>query len=139
VLAHESRQAQPWLIFDVRQKMKLSLPKILFHIEGLAVVIAACAFYAERGSSWSIFAALLLAPDLAMLGYLFGARVGAISYNLGHSYAVVGAFWLLAHFSHIPHVTPLSLIWLAHIGIDRFLGYGLKYPTGFKDTHLGRL
>jgi hypothetical protein len=80
-----------------------------------------------------------LAPDLTMAGYAFGVRIGATIYNLGHTYPAVGAFWLIGHFTHASVALPFSLIWLAHIGFDRLLGYGLKYPTAFKDTHLGRV
>jgi hypothetical protein len=116
----------------------VSLPKVLLHLEGLAVLAAACAAYGAHGNSWWKFAALFLAPDLTMLGYLLGKRVGAATYDLGHTYVVVGTFWLVGHFCHWPHTVPLSLIWLAHIGFDRLLGYGLKYSTDFKDTHLSR-
>jgi hypothetical protein len=86
-----------------------------------------------------MFALLLLAPDLSMLGYVAGPRVGAVVYNVFHAYplpAVLGIFGLLGG---SPLVLAVALIWLAHIGMDRLLGYGLKYPTEFKDTHLGRL
>jgi hypothetical protein len=85
-----------------------------------------------------MFAGLILAPDLSMLGYLAGPRVGAIVYNAVHTLiapAVLAAAALLA----APLLTPLSLILLAHIAADRALGYGLKHSTGFKDTHLGQI
>ncbi|HEX7632420.1 MAG TPA: DUF4260 domain-containing protein [Lacunisphaera sp.] len=119
--------------------MKFSLPKALLHLEGLTVLVASCVAYAIHGASWWKFAALFLAPDLAIIGFLFGLRVGTLAYNLGHTYVVVGVFWLVAHFCAWPHAWPISLIWIAHIGFDRFIGYGLKYSTAFKDTHLGRV
>jgi hypothetical protein len=111
-------------------------PRPLLHLEGAAVLVfSLCAYHWQHGS-WSLFALLLLAPDLSMLGYLVNVRVGAQLYNAVHTY--VGPL-LLALYSvgagH-PALLPLTLIWFAHIGMDRMLGYGLKYPTHFKDTHL---
>ena len=104
-------------------------------LESLAVLVAAVVAYAYIHGSWVLFAVLLLTPDLAMLGYLAGPRVGAFCYNLVHTY--VGPVALLAISVVHPALRPFGLIWLAHIGIDRALGYGLKYATGFSDTHLG--
>jgi hypothetical protein len=83
-----------------------------------------------------MFFACFLLPDLSFLGYLAGRRVGALAYNAAHSY--VGAVVLLAGSMAWPEV-PLAvgLVWLAHIGFDRALGYGLKYSHGFSYTHLG--
>ena len=116
-----------------------SLPKRLLHLEGLALLAAAVALYGYHGFGWWMFALLLLAPDLAMLGYLINIRVGSIGYNLAHTYALplllaaiaVGADWQPG--------LRIALIWLSHIGLDRSIGYGLKYPTHFKDTHLSRV
>ncbi|HEX5521238.1 MAG TPA: DUF4260 domain-containing protein [Longimicrobiaceae bacterium] len=105
--------------------------------EGLAVLLLSVLLYANLGRGWLLFAALLLAPDLSMIGYAAGPRVGAWAYNLVHSYAapllLAGAALLSGSGVH------LALIWCAHIGMDRALGYGLKLPTGFQDTHLGRI
>ena len=88
--------------------------------------------------SWPAFALLFLAPDLAMLAYLAGPRAGAIAYNLVHTYALALALMLAGFLVGVPAAAAGGLIWIAHIGFDRALGYGLKYPTGFGDTHLGR-
>ncbi len=119
--------------------MKISAPKLLLHLEGLAVLTAAVLAYHAGGHAWWEFGVLFLAPDLAMIGYLAGTRIGAAAYNAAHTYVVVGAFWLLGHWGGLPGVLPICLIWVAHIGFDRMLGYGLKYPDAFKDTHLGRV
>ena len=86
---------------------------------------------------WLLLAVLFLAPDLSFLAYLAGPRVGAVGYNLAHSYAGPAIAAGLALFTGRPPVA--ACIWAAHIGFDRLLGYGLKYPTAFQDTHLGRL
>lgn len=106
-------------------------------IEGLATLGAAVYVYAWGGHSWLLFAALFLAPDLGFLGYLAGARMGAMVYNVLHSYTIPVA--IAAAFYTMDRPLVLPLIWIAHIGFDRLLGYGLKYPTAFADTHLGRI
>jgi hypothetical protein len=111
----------------------------LLRLEGLAALAAALAGYWHAGFSWAAFALLFLTPDLAMLGYLGGPRVGAAIYNLAHTYALAGAAVLAGFLGGLPFVAAVSLIWIAHIGFDRALGYGLKFPAGFADTHLGRI
>jgi Domain of unknown function (DUF4260) len=111
----------------------------ILRLEGAAAFAAAVALYAHAGFSWPLFALLILAPDLAMLAYLGGPRAGAAAYNLVHSHALalplaLAGFWLAS-----PIVLALGLIGIAHIGMDRMLGYGLKYASGFADTHLGRI
>jgi len=107
--------------------------------EGIAVVALAVVLYAKSGRSWWIFAALLLAPDLFMLFYLINAKVGAFGYNIVHSYfCPLTAAALMLIFDGAG-LLPYVLIWVAHIGMDRSLGYGLKYETEFARTHLGEL
>ncbi|MBR0676835.1 DUF4260 domain-containing protein [Roseomonas alkaliterrae] len=106
--------------------------------EGMALMILAVGAYAGLGGNWWAFALLFLAPDLTMLGYLRDARLGAALYNAGHS--TIGPLALAAAgWAWWPTALPLALIWLAHIGFDRALGYGLKSPVGFGVTHLGRV
>lgn len=112
-------------------------PRIWLRVEGLTVLALAVLLYARGGHSWLLLAVLFLAPDLSFLGYLAGPRIGAAVYNLAHSYVGPGLAAALAVTTGRPPV--VALIWAAHIGFDRALGYGLKYATGFKDTHLGRL
>jgi len=108
-------------------------------LEAFAAFAAATAIYAWNGFSWPGFALLFLAPDLAMLAYFVGPRAGALAYNLAHSIALALALTLAGFFSGLAIAAAGGLIWIAHIGIDRALGYGLKYPTGFHDTHLGQI
>lgn len=115
------------------------MPRILLRAEGLAVVAAAIGLYFHADYPWWLLVVLALAPDLSMLGYAFGPRVGALTYDSVHTYVLpvaLGFAGVLAD-SRLP--TELALIWLAHIGADRALGYGLKYPTRFEDTHLQRV
>lgn len=107
--------------------------------EWAVVAVASIAFYAIGGNSWWLFALLILAPDLSMLGYLAGPRVGAISYNALHILISPVLLLLAGHFGGSAIATAIALIWIVHIAIDRALGYGLKLPSGFQDTHLGRI
>ncbi len=99
----------------------------------------AAGLYAADGHNWWLFAGLFFVPDLAFLFYLAGPRVGALAYNLSHSTSgpiLLGCFGLVADAILAQMV---ALVWIAHVGFDRMLGYGLKYSTGFADTHLGTL
>lgn len=112
---------------------------VLLRLEGLAVAAASGLFYARTGASWWLFAALWLVPDLSMLGYLRSPCWGARIYNAIHSYVLPAALGLSALLVHAHALLPIALIWANHIGVDRLLGYGLKYADGFGSTHLGRL
>jgi len=111
-------------------------PAILLRVEE-AILLAVTIFtYQRLHHSWPFFAILFLAPDLFMVGYLLNPRLGAALYNLVHTLSLPFVLLLTGYLLHW-HVAPaLSLIWIAHIALDRLLGYGLKYPTFFKDTHL---
>ena len=111
----------------------------ILRLEGLAAAALAAVFYARTGASWWLFAALWLAPDLSLLGYLGGSELGARMYNAIHSYVTPATLAVTALLLHSPALLPFALIWMNHIGVDRLLGYGLKYPAGFQWTHLGRL
>jgi hypothetical protein len=112
--------------------------RLLLQLEGAAVLIAAGALYFMLGGSPWLFAALILAPDLAMLGFLAGAGAGAIAYNVAHTYIWPLTMLAIGHLVSIPILVSVALIWIAHIAFDRAIGYGLKYGTGFKHTHLSR-
>lgn len=115
--------------------MILSNPRILLALEGAAVLAFASWSYAATGAGWGLFALLFFAPDLLMLGYLANPQIGSACYNLAHTEVLPILLLILAG----PAVAPYAWIWLAHIGFDRMAGYGLKYPTFFKDTHLQRV
>jgi hypothetical protein len=114
--------------------------RTLLRLEGLAVFAVALGAYLWLGSEpWWLFLVLLLVPDVSFLGYLGGPRVGALTYNAAHS--TIGPIALLAAgaLTDSGLVVSLALIWAAHIGLDRAIGYGLKYGAGFGFTHLGRI
>ena len=106
--------------------------------EGAALAAVAVLLFAQTSGNWGLFFALLLLPDLGMLGYLAGPRVGARTYNACHTYLVPVALGLVGYLVAAPLLTAVCAIWVAHIGLDRAIGYGLKHDTGFKDTHLSR-
>jgi hypothetical protein len=116
-----------------------SLPRLLLRVEGLVLCAAALALYVREDFSILALVLLFLAPDLSFVGLTAGPRVGAVAYDAAHTY--VGPI-LLASVSVIVEWdagVALGLIWLAHIGIDRALGYGLRYPDAFRETHLQRV
>lgn len=108
----------------------------LLRLEGLAILGAAIALYANLGHSWPLFALLLLAPDLAALGYLVNRRVGGLWYNMAHNIVAPLLIAMLGGLLASPLSLQLALIWLAHIGMDRAVGYGLKYNDSPWHTHL---
>jgi len=113
--------------------------RTLLRLEGLTLFIGMTVLYAVWEGSWWVYAILFLAPDLSFLGYLAGPRLGAIVYNTAHSYMAPMTLMVTGFAVESPLVLSIAMIWLAHIGIDRALGYGLKYNVGFGFTHLGRI
>ena len=118
---------------------KFTQPAILLHIEGAVLLAVSALLYGRLGGNWWMFLLLFLAPDLSALGYLAGKEIGASVYNLFHTYLLPMALAAYGLLAAPPLFLHLALIWLAHIGFDRLLGYGLKYASGFKDTHLSRV
>lgn len=113
--------------------------RYILQLEGAAIFALSLFIYTYFGGSWWLFGALILAPDLAMIAYTFGAKAGAFCYNLVHIYifpatlAVSGIYLNDNMFIHI------AIIWFAHIGMDKMVGYGLKYSSSFKHTHFDRI
>jgi Domain of unknown function (DUF4260) len=117
----------------------LTKPGVLLRIEGAALFGCSLFLYHSVGASWTMFLVLCLWPDLSMLGYLANVKLGTRLYNLVHADALPLVLAAVSFSLHKPGELAFALIWLAHIGGDRALGYGLKYPTFFKDTHLQRV
>lgn len=114
----------------------LSTPTSLLRLENLAILIALLFVYGSNDYAWWLIPALVLAPDLSMLGYLAGTRIGSKVYNAAHIYASPVLLGLIAWSIGWPLGMPLALIWAMHIALDRTIGYGLKYTDSFKHTHL---
>ncbi|SDH47264.1 MULTISPECIES: DUF4260 domain-containing protein [Bradyrhizobium] len=113
--------------------------RTLLRLEGLALFTGMTLLYGVWDGSWWIYAILFLAPDLSFAAYLAGPKFGAMVYNAAHSYLAPMAMMTFGFAASSPLVLSIAMIWLAHIGFDRMLGYGLKYTAGFGFTHLGRI
>jgi hypothetical protein len=115
------------------------LPRVLLRAEGIAAAAAATAVYFHAGYPWWLLVALALAPDLSMIGYLWGPAAGAVCYDAAHTYVCPAALTAVGFVAGADVAIEVGLIWIVHIGVDRALGYGLKYRSAFKDTHLQRV
>lgn len=107
--------------------------------EGLIVLAGALLLFAGTGQPWWLVPVVIFLPDISMVGYLHDSRVGALAYNLGHSYVLPAAAVLLGSLATNQVLLVLGLLWFAHIGMDRAMGYGLKHDDSFHHTHLGWL
>lgn len=114
------------------------MPRLLLRLEGLIAFFGALVAYRLLGGSWVLFAALFLVPDLSMLAYLAGPRWGAFGYNAVHTYLAPSLLAGAMALGILPVAWEVPVIWLSHIGLDRALAFGLKYPTGFPYTHLSQ-
>ena len=114
-------------------------PGILLRLEGACIFALSLFLFRSTGAHWEIFCLLILWPDLSMVVYLVSVRAGSVLYNIFHTYIFPSALALVSLSQHRTALLSFALIWLAHIGMDRALGFGLKYPTDFKDTHLQRV
>jgi len=117
----------------------LNDPIALQRLEGGVLLALSLLIYWKLAGPWLLYILLILAPDLFMLGYLRGPRLGAAAYNLGHTWLLPGVLAAVGILVGTSLAVDVALIWFGHIGFDRLLGYGLKLPTAFQDTHLGRI
>lgn len=108
-------------------------------VEGFAAFLTGLAIYGINGGPWLFVIPFLLVPDVSMVGYLRDARLGAFTYNLVHNWAIGLATLGLGAWTGLDWVLLVGAILVAHVGIDRVAGYGLKLPSAFQDTHLGRI
>jgi len=118
---------------------EFTMPALLLRVESVVLFVAALTLYSASGGSWLLFAALLLVPDLSMIGYLRDPKFGALIYNLFHNLLAPALLALVGTWTANALLTQIAIIWFAHISMDRVLGYGLKYVTAFKATHLQRI
>lgn len=118
---------------------KLTGPGLLLRVEGAVLFVAALAGYVHLGGEALPFLALLLVPDVSMVGYVVNPRLGALLYNAVHAYVLPMMLLALALAAGSSVGAQIACIWLAHIGMDRAVGYGLKYADAFKHTHLSHV
>ena len=108
-------------------------------LEAIATLGVGLGLWGIAGGSWLVLALLFLAPDLAMVGYAAGPRIGALAYDAFHNLAIPGAAVAVGLIAGTPWLVLVGALFVVHVGSDRVLGYGLKYPSGFRDTHLQRV
>ena len=117
--------------------MFFAKPNMLLRLEGLAICILGIILYSRMAYGWTLFWLTILIPDVALLAYFINKEIGAVTYNVMHTKILPSLLAAYAIAFATPTLLALAIIWFVHIGIDRFLGYGLKYSRGFKFTHLG--
>ena len=115
------------------------LPTVFLRLEGAVLLGLAVFLYTRGAQGWLLFVLLILVPDISILVYAAGPRVGAVAYNLFHTYLGPAALAVIGILAEAPVPVSVALVWFAHIGMDRALGFGLKHTSGFQDTHLGRI
>lgn len=113
--------------------------RLLLQIEGFMVFMLSIGYYSTNEYNWWLFAILLLAPDVSMVGYFINPSFGARLYNFFHTYIMSILLIMVGFLAHQDLILAVGIIWTAHIAMDRALGFGLKYPTSFKDTHIQRI
>lgn len=112
---------------------------LVLRVEAVALFLAGVGAYLGLNGHPLWLLPLLLVPDVSMIGYIRGPRLGAMTYNLVHNLAVGLAVLAIGWFTAVAPLALAGAILVAHVGMDRALGYGLKLPTDFRDTHLGRI
>lgn len=111
----------------------------LIKSEYLAAAILTALIYIYAGFAWYWLVLLFLLFDISMIGYFISNKVGAIIYNTVHSFFIPAALLVIYVFTNENILLFVALLWLFHIFVDRTFGYGLKYPKGFRYTHLGTI
>ncbi|MFC3749788.1 DUF4260 domain-containing protein [Paenibacillus sp. GCM10012306] len=115
------------------------MTKTLIRIEGLVVLVLGIYLYFSNGYNWAAFLLLLMLPDLSMIGYVVSNKTGVYTYNFAHTFVTPLLLLLLGLVFSVDFLMMIGFIWMVHIGMDRMMGFGLKYETDFKDTHIQRL
>lgn len=113
--------------------------KTQLQLEYVAFLLLGIIAFERTGFSWWWFIGLFLAPDISMLGYAVNNKVGAFCYNLFHHLGIAIVLYLTGIIISLPYLSMVGTILFAHSAFDRILGYGLKYPDHFQNTHLGKI
>jgi hypothetical protein len=113
--------------------------KSLIKLEEAALFLLSVYLFSLLPYKWWLFPALLLVPDVGMIGYLFNPGIGAFTYNLFHHRGIAIVIYLAGIYLANPVLQLAGIILFGHASMDRVFGYGLKYNDDFKNTHLGRI
>ena len=113
--------------------------KTIIKLEELGLFIFGIYLFSLLNYQWWWFLVLILAPDFSMLGYLFGNKSGAFLYNIFHHRGIAVLLYILGCYFKVEMLQLTGIILFSHSAMDRFFGYGLKYESGFKYTHLGEI
>ncbi|KAF2507785.1 DUF4260 domain-containing protein [Flavobacterium zhairuonense] len=113
--------------------------KTVLKFEEIALFIFGIFLFHQLHYKWWWFLALILAPDLSMIGYAFGNKVGAFLYNIFHHKGIAILLYVLGFYFKNELLQLAGIILFSHSAMDRIFGYGLKYEKGFKYTHLGEI
>ncbi|MGR3811365.1 DUF4260 domain-containing protein [Jiulongibacter sp. NS-SX5] len=111
----------------------------LLKLEELAHFILGIFLFSQTSYAWWWFPALILLPDLSMIGYAFNSKTGALLYNIFHHKALGILFFIVGQYLVLEPLTLTGIILFSHSAMDRIFGYGLKYKTSFHHTHLGKI
>ena len=130
---------QPAIDHPQRSGMTAGAVRDWLRLEGLAAFLAGIAIFFVSGGDWLFLVPLLLLPDVSILGFLAGPRAGTFTYNLVHNWAPGFVALGIGMWFASPVIQLAAAILIAHVGMDRAMGYGLKLPSSFQDTHLGRM
>lgn len=113
--------------------------KTIIKLEELGLFILGIYFFSQLNYAWWWFLVLILVPDFSMIGYVFGDKFGALCYNMAHHRGIAIAVYLIGIYFSNTAIQISGVILFAHSSMDRLFGYGLKYDSGFKFTHLGEI
>ncbi len=113
--------------------------KLTLKLEELTMLLLGVFAFSQLNFAWWWFLVLFFTPDFGMLGYLFGNKIGALTYNIFHHKGLAILLWLLGFYIQNEVFQLIGVILFSHAAFDRILGYGLKYEKGFKFTHLGEI
>jgi len=113
--------------------------KSLIKIEELAMFLFAGFLFWKTDFTWWWFPALLLLPDMSMIGYMINNKTGAYLYNLVHHKGLALLVYAIGFFMGSIAIQLAGIILFAHSSMDRLFGYGLKHTDSFRHTHLGKI
>lgn len=113
--------------------------KTSLKVEEFGMFLLSIFLFSQLDYSWWLYLALFFLPDIGMLGYLINTKIGADLYNLFHHKGIAILILIAGYTVDVPAMQLAGVVLFGHSSFDRMVGYGLKYPNDFKNTHLGRI